>query len=50
VNIVKLAEVTRAYRAELDRFDRLQGEGKQPHFNKKILNDYFEAGRETRFA
>ena len=37
----KLARARQAYRAELDRFDRLEREGKRPRLNKPIVASSF---------
>lgn len=46
----KLVQARRAYRAELERFERLAYEGKQPRLNKRVLAEYFEARGEGRFV
>ena len=46
----KLVQARRAYRAELERFERLGYEGKHPRLNKRVLAEYFEARGEGRFV
>jgi hypothetical protein len=49
VQDIKLARARRAYWAELERFERLEYEGKKPRLNRRILDAYY-AARGNRFA
>jgi hypothetical protein len=43
IEAVKFAKARRAYWDELERFERLEYEGKKPRLNKRILAAYHEA-------